>query len=62
MAKFETVPQPKGQIVRDPELVAMQKINRILEKLDERAKFRVVSWLKDKLQFPLLDPQEAIGT
>ena len=51
---------PKGQIVRDPELQAMQKINRIIDSLpNQKAKIRVVSWLRDKLEFPLVEmPKE----
>ncbi len=46
----EAPKKQKGQIVHDPELVAMQRINRILDKLQEKAKIRVVAWLKDKLE------------
>lgn len=45
----------KGMICQDEELIAMQKINRILTKLEPKAKIRVVSWLKDKIEFPLID-------
>lgn len=56
MAKQETEEpaQPKGQIVRDPELIAMQKIDRIIAKLPEKARVRVVQWLTSKIEFPIL--------
>lgn len=45
----------RGMICVDAELVAMQKISRIINKLEDAAKIRVVSWLADKLKFPVVD-------
>ncbi len=36
--------------MQDTELIAMQKIKRILDELEDKAKGRVISWLNDKLQ------------
>jgi hypothetical protein len=58
MAKTETTPAavpPKGQIVKDPELIAMSRINRILASLPaDKARIRVIEWLKDKIDFPII--------
>lgn len=46
----------KGMICQDAELVAMQKISRIIDKLPgDKAKIRVIEWLKSKIEFPLVD-------
>jgi len=45
----------RGKIVDDPELIAMNRINRILSSLPDAAKVRVISWLKAKIEFPLVD-------
>jgi hypothetical protein len=51
---LEEPEKAKWQIVRDPELLAMGKIQRIIDKLpNEGAKVRVIDWLKAKIDFPL---------
>lgn len=54
MAKPEPEAKPKGKIVTDPELIAMNRINRIIASLPEKARVRCLSWLKDKIDFPVL--------
>lgn len=53
-AKTES-PKIHGQIVHDLELVTMQKISRLLDKLDGRAKVRVVEWVVEWLKSKLVD-------
>ena len=50
-------PKPqKGQIVHDPEILAMQRIKKLIDKLpNEPSKIRVIEWLKSKIEFPLAD-------
>lgn len=48
----------KGMIVQDIELVTMQRIKKLIDKLpNEPAKVRVIEWLKSKIEFPLTDSQ-----
>jgi hypothetical protein len=61
--KTETTPaatKPKGKIVCDPELIAMNRINRILQALPEKARIRTIQWLKDKIDFPII-PETSDG-
>ncbi len=44
-------PKPKGAIVGDPELVTMNKIQRLIDKLSsDDAKQRVLAWVAAKLK------------
>lgn len=48
--------KPKGKIVDDPELIAMNRINRIINALpNEPTRIRVIRWLAAKAEFPLTD-------
>jgi hypothetical protein len=50
----------RGTIIKDPELIAMQRINRIISQLpNEPMKIRVLSWIKSKLDAPAVQPTEA---
>ena len=44
----EEKPETNGRIVKDPELVAMDRIHRILTSLEEAERGRVMWWLRLK--------------
>ena len=48
MAKDAVAEKPKGAIVSDPELSAMNRINKTLMALDEPTRRRVLDWLTRK--------------
>jgi hypothetical protein len=60
MAKPESVPvppaasKPRGKIVNNPELIAMNRIHRLLSQLSDAARVRVINWLKDQVDFPII--------